>query len=198
MSVMIDDTSFAHEEPVEPGSLRAVRPPRVTDDVDGAALEAFVVEHYDRLVRLARLICHDVADTTDAVQSGLEQAWRHRGDLREPARQKAWLDRIIVREAIRVSRRRRDWLERVLGIDHEGTDVGLPPDPSPDLAIRLVLDAAFTRLSPEQRAVVGLHLHAGYSVAETAEIVGAPIETVRSRLRLARERLRDALGETPR
>jgi DNA-directed RNA polymerase specialized sigma24 family protein len=41
-----------------------------------------------------------------------------------------------------------------------------------------------------------LHLYAGYSVAETAEIVGAPVETARSRLRLARQRLRMELDAT--
>jgi DNA-directed RNA polymerase specialized sigma24 family protein len=50
-------------------------------------------------------------------------------------------------------------------------------------------------LSPEQRAVVALHLHLGYSVAETADIIAAPEETVRSRLRLARERLRREFEE---
>jgi DNA-directed RNA polymerase specialized sigma24 family protein len=39
-------------------------------------------------------------------------------------------------------------------------------------------------------------LYAGYTVQETADIVGAPLETVRSRLRLARERLRTVLGES--
>ena len=60
----------------------------------------------------------------------------------------------------------------------------------------VALRAAFAQLSPEQRAVVALHMHLGYTVPETAEIVGAPEETVRSRLRLARERLRRELGET--
>lgn len=41
-------------------------------------------------------------------------------------------------------------------------------------------------------------MHAGYTVAETAAMVGAPDETVRSRLRLARQRLRRELEETAR
>ena len=57
------------------------------------------------------------------------------------------------------------------------------------------LKAAFEALPVDQRAALVLHLHLGYSVAETATIVGAPIETVRSRLRLGRERLRAALGD---
>ena len=57
---------------------------------------------------------------------------------------------------------------------------------------------AFERLSPDQRAVIALHLHAGYSIADTAVMVGAPEETVRSRLRLAKERLRRELEESSR
>ena len=196
MSAMIEDTTFPTDDAVELETLRPVR--RTTDAVDSdgvQGLEAFVVEHYDRLLRLARLICHDAADTTDAVQSALEHAWRHRGDLRDLNRQRPWLDRIVVREAIRVSRRRRTWLERILGLDHEtdGGPEGL--DPIPGVGLRMALHDAFSSLSPEQRAVVALHLHAGYTVAETATIVDAPVETVRSRLRVARERLRAALGE---
>jgi len=62
----------------------------------------------------------------------------------------------------------------------------------------VALKAAFASLSPEQRAVVALRLHLGYSVADTAAIVGAPVETVRSRIRLARARLRLELGEVDR
>jgi len=45
----------------------ALRTPIAAD----LALETFVVEHYDRLLRLARLICRDATDATDAVQAGL-------------------------------------------------------------------------------------------------------------------------------
>jgi RNA polymerase sigma-70 factor (ECF subfamily) len=158
-------------------------------------LAAFVGEHYDRLLRLARLICRDGTDAADAVQTGLEQAWRHRGSLRDGDRLSPWLDRIVVRAAIRVSDRRRSWLRRILS-----TDTGVAwAEPSRtefgEDATWLSLDVAFEGLSPEQRAVVALHLHAGYSILETAEIVRAPVETVRSRLRLAREKLRKALEE---
>jgi len=47
-------------------------------------------------------------------------------------------------------------------------------------------------------AVVALHLYLGYSIAETADMVGAPLETVRSRLRLAREQMRFQLNEVVR
>ena len=60
------------------------------------------------------------------------------------------------------------------------------------------LRIAYESLPADQRAAVALHLHYGYSVAETADIVGAPVETVRSRLRLGRERIRQALEDETR
>jgi RNA polymerase sigma-70 factor (ECF subfamily) len=181
------------EDSLEP---ELARPVPLAPSATELGLEAFVVEHYDRLVRLARLVCHDATDATDAVQAGLERAWRHRGSLRDTDRRSAWLDRIVVREAIRISKRRRTWLERLLGIEHDVDIEITTDDPTSDVTLRVVLDGALERLSPEQRAVVALHLYAGYTVHETADIVGAPLETVRSRLRLARERLRAALGES--
>ena len=75
-----------------------------------AAIAAFVAEHYDRLLRLARLVCRDAGDAADAVQVGLEQAWRRRSTLRDDALLRPWLDRIVVREAARISKRRQSWL----------------------------------------------------------------------------------------
>jgi RNA polymerase sigma-70 factor (ECF subfamily) len=72
------------------------------------------------------------------------------------------------------------------------------PDPGSEVASRAALRHAFESLPAAQRAVVALHLYLGYSLAETSDMVGAPLETVRSRLRLAREQLRFQLGEAVR
>lgn len=42
-----------------------------------------MTEHYDRLLRLAWLVCRDAVDAADAVQAGLELAWRRRETLRD-------------------------------------------------------------------------------------------------------------------
>lgn len=160
-----------------------------------ADLTAFVELHYERLMGLSRLICRDANDAADAVQVGLEVAWRQRDALRDPDRLRPWLDRIVVREAARVARRRRSWIGRLIHPDASVAWLEPTLDDRPRIAIRNELARAFAGLSPEQRTVVALHLHLGYSLAETADIVGAPVETVRSRLRLARERLRRTLEE---
>lgn len=163
-----------------------------------SALADFVSEHYDRLLRLARLVCDDTSEAADAVQIGFEHAWRRRRSLRDVGRTRQWLDRIIVREAIRISRKRRSWLGRLAAPRADDRWIELGDPHAEQIPAWTALRAAFAELSPEQRAVVSLHLHAGYSVSETAAMVGAPIETVRSRLRLAKERLRRELKEEDR
>jgi RNA polymerase sigma-70 factor (ECF subfamily) len=161
------------------------------------AIEAFVATHYPRLIGLAGLVCGEVGAAEDIVQAALERAWRSRGALREDASLGPWLDRIVVREAAREQRWRLAWLGRLfrpptvseipdLGFDLVDREATGFPD-------RAALRSVFDQLSPAHRAVVVLHLHRGYTVDETAELLGIPRETAKSRLRVARERLRIAL-----
>ena len=184
---------FSMGETIQPMSRTASEPA-----VPGAAsvedqLAAFFAEHYERMVRLAGLVCSGGVLAEDAVQAAMEQAWRRRSSLRDPARLRWWIDRIVVREAIRMNRR--PWWARLTTVDTDER-ASLLPDPAGETTPqRMALTAAFAELTPEQRAACVLHLHMGYGVAETAELMGAGVETTRSRLRLARRRLRVDLSE---
>jgi RNA polymerase sigma-70 factor (ECF subfamily) len=178
-------------------STRAEAGTAISVGLDEATLDAFVRQHHERLVGLARLVCLDPGDAADAVQAAFEQAWRHRARLEDGARLRPWLDRIVVRESIRVDRRRRSPLARFFGGPREIPSDLVDPQTTLDPTMTAVR-IAYERLPADQRAVIGLHLHLGYSVAETATLVGAPIETVRSRLRIGRDRIRQALQEDAR
>jgi RNA polymerase sigma-70 factor (ECF subfamily) len=129
----------------------------------------------------------------------MEQAWRRRHTLNDPARVRPWLDQIVVREAIRLNRR--PWWARLAARPRAGEDTSPsePVDPRGGAdPMWVALLVAFDRLPAEQRAAVALHLYEGYSVEETADLMSATIETTRSRLRLARTKLRRELGEETR
>ena len=160
-----------------------------------AQLTEFFADHYDRLVRLAALVCHSTASVEDAVQAAMEQAWRRRGTLRDPERIRPWLDQIVVREAIRLNRKPW-WAVISRATEAEAAEI---PDRTASIDPNwIALLAGFRKLPTEQRAVVALHLYAGHPVEETARLMGASLETTRSRLRLARGRLRRELGEDER
>jgi RNA polymerase sigma-70 factor (ECF subfamily) len=162
-------------------------------DLEGHLADFFGL-HYDRLIRLAALVCHATTTVEDAVQAAMEQAWRRRHTLRDPTLLRPWLDQIVVREAIRLNRR--PWWSRFTqGNDAHGRASQVPDRRSGVDPNWIALSVAFRSLPAEQRAVVALHLYEGYPVNETADMMGASIETTRSRLRLARQRLRRELGE---
>ena len=66
-------------------------------------------------------------------------------------------------------------------------------DPGIAFADKDQLERGFSRLSPEQRALIVLHFYLGLPMQETAEIVGLPIGTVKSRLSRATQQMRAAL-----
>jgi len=167
-----------------------------SSDLEGQLADFFGL-HYGRLVRLAALVCHANTSVEDAVQAAMEQAWRRRHTLRDPNLVRPWLDQIVIREAIRLNRR--PWWSRFTQrIDSVPGTPELPDRRRGVDPAWIALSIAFRALPAEQRAVVALHLYEGYPVDETAELMGASIETTRSRLRLARKRLRRELAEDER
>jgi RNA polymerase sigma-70 factor (ECF subfamily) len=70
-----------------------------------------------------------------------------------------------------------------------------PEDAAGDAEVRPRLLRAIAGLPEEQREVFLLREYEGVSFAEIAEVTGAPIPTVKSRMRYALEALRRALQE---
>ena len=73
------------------------------------------------------------------------------------------------------------------------TDEPSVQDSATRIATQEQLDHAFRRLGVEHRTVVVLIHYIGLSAAETAEAMGTPIGTVRSRLHFALKHLRAAV-----
>jgi RNA polymerase sigma-70 factor (ECF subfamily) len=141
------------------------------------------------LYAIARLILRDGERAKDAAQEALVAAWRDLPSLREPERFEPWLRRLLVRACYREARRgqRRRVIEsQVAALEAIG-------DPALDVADRDQLARGFERLTPEQRTLIVLHYYVGLPIAETADVLGIPAGTVKSRLHRATQRLRAAL-----
>lgn len=137
-------------------------------------------------VRIASAIVGDPDLAKDVVQDAFVSAWVHLPRLRDADRFDAWLNRIIrngSRDALRRRRRLRE-----IDID-AAADLASQDDPSGVVA----LDAAFERLSTDQRQLLAMHHLAHVPVAEMARQLGIPVGTVKWRLHRARRALERAL-----
>ena len=156
---------------------------------DHEAFEALAISVGDRMYAVARLILGQSDLAEDAVQEALVRAWQQLPSLRDPDRFDAWLYRLVVNACADQGRQLRRWsqLVRPLPIDASISD------DTGSVADREQLEAAFSRLKPEQRAVIVLHYYSGFSAAEIAQILGIPEGTARSRLHYATGSMRAAL-----
>ncbi len=133
----------------------------------------------DRLYAVALLILHDSERARDATQEALIAAWRDIAMLRDPDHFEGWLRRLLVRACYREARKERS--RRRVEVHVEELDVGTP-DPSRQTIDRDQLDRGFRALDAEQRTLVVLHYYVGLPLQETADTLGLPIGTVKSRL----------------
>jgi RNA polymerase sigma-70 factor (ECF subfamily) len=158
---------------------------------DHDAFTELAREAVTRLDRVARLILRDPELARDAVQEALIRAWHDLPGLRDPDRFDAWLYRLLVNACADQGRQLRRWSPEVRSLVVERS----VSDDTGSIADRDLLDRAFSRLKPEQRAVIVLHHHSGFSAAEIARMLGIPEGTARSRLHYATEAMRAALED---
>jgi RNA polymerase sigma-70 factor (ECF subfamily) len=144
--------------------------------------------HHRQLHRVARLTSRCTEDAEDALQEAMASAHRAAGAFRHDAAVSSWLHRIVVNACLDRLRRNKTHLTTVLD------DVYPVPDRTTQVETAIAVQRALMRLPLEQRAaVVAVDMH-GYSVADTARLLGVAEGTVKSRCARARVRLAAILG----
>lgn len=157
-----------------------------------AELRTELVELLPRLRRFARVLARNPHDADDLVQTAIERALAHAGQLRADAPLAAWMFGIL-RHAWVDEQRARGRRGRLFAAGESAEDVV-------DVAHGTAVDAiavqdAVARLPDEQRLAVALVLVEGLSYKEAAHVMEVPIGTLTSRLARAREALQAMLGE---
>src|SRR5688572_13153612 len=178
--------------------------PGVASRADIAPFEALMRRSNARLFRIARAILKNDAEAEDALQEAYVQAYRKMADFRGDAEVATWLTRIVINQALMQLRRRKR--ERtVVPFDHRASGQDIPEvdvadtraeSPS-DTAfrgeIRRIIERRIDELPVAFRTVFVMREVEEMTVDETAEALGIPAATVRTRLFRARALLRDSL-----
>lgn len=160
---------------------------------DGEAFGRLVAPHVAVARRVAYLHA-PAADIDDVVQEALSRAWRQLPTLRAGSGLRAWIVAIVAncaRNHHRGAIRRANWelrdASRTVVDDAAPDEVAIDNDEA-----KAVLEAV-ERLPEGQRDVVAYRYFLDLSEAETAEALGIPIGTVKSRLSRAMTGLRTEL-----
>ncbi len=137
------------------------------------------------LYRVSCGLLRSEADREDAVQETILRAWEKLPTLRSEERFRPWVIRILINSCYAIGRQRKNVVSLE---DYPIRDTGQPPE------TRILRDAILT-LSEDYRLAVILHYIEGYGVKEIAEMLDAPVGTIKARLHRAREMLKRELEE---
>jgi RNA polymerase sigma-70 factor, ECF subfamily len=144
--------------------------------------------HQRQLHRLARLTTRTPEDAEDALQDAMLSAHRGAGSFRFDAAVGSWLHRIVVNACL--DRLRRAKAHRAVPLE----DIYPVADRTAQVETAILVQRALMRLPVEQRAAIVAVDMQGYSVADTARLLGIAEGTVKSRCARARIRLVQLLG----
>ncbi|MDI9495944.1 MAG: sigma-70 family RNA polymerase sigma factor [Bacillota bacterium] len=137
------------------------------------------------LYRVAFGYLHDEIKSLDAVDEAIYQGYAHRHDLREPKYLKTWVTRILINECYKIIRNDK----RVINMEI------LPEEAFNSDEYSMYIKHAVKNLPDDLRKIIVLRYYGGFTISETAEILGIPEGTVSTRSRKALEMLRLEVSE---
>jgi RNA polymerase sigma-70 factor, ECF subfamily len=159
---------------------------------DTPALQALVTNLLPRVRNLIRYLVRRDADVDDLIQEALLTVLAGLPSYRGEGAFFAWVDRVVVRMVFRQLRRFKNEPSRSLGSVPFDSDTLVADAPAPDSYLhRRSLVAALDRLPFDQRHALVLHHVLDMTIPEISEQLTIPVETVRSRLRLAAQKIRE-------
>jgi RNA polymerase sigma-70 factor (ECF subfamily) len=179
-------------------------------DGDEDAFVRIMQRYNQQLYRLAVAVVGDKSEAEDVLQESYLRAFGRMGDYAGDGRLGSWLASIVRNEAIdrlRLRNRRRQHIalevdmrarsgdEPALLKAHADETLWNPETEAERLDIRRLIERAISQLPDAFRAVFILREVEGLTVEETADYLGIPDATVKSRDFRARAMLKAKLGE---
>ena len=171
-------------------------------DGDARALEV-LYDRYSRVVySFALRIVGDPQLAEELLQEVFFRAWQQGGAFRETRGAfVTWLLSITHNMAIDEVRKRRRRPQKADSEDPE-TVLAAVPDTRQDVedevwlsSLRSTIEGALTQLPAAQRTAIELAYFGGLTQREIADRLGEPLGTIKTRMRLGIQKLREQLGE---
>ena len=163
---------------------------------------AQLYERYHRLVfSLALAIVNDHETAEEITLDVFMRVWQKADTYRvEQAKVSTWLTHIARNHAIDVLRRRAARIDQSAihwedGIQNIESSQPAPQESAELSSRREHIQTALNQLPPEQKQVLLLAYFGGYTQSQIAELLAQPLGTIKTRLRLAMQKLRQVLHQ---
>jgi RNA polymerase sigma-70 factor (ECF subfamily) len=160
---------------------------------DRDAFERLYRAYLPRLTRFLQQLTRRQQAVEEAINDTMLVVWRKADRYSSESKVSTWIFAIAYRRGLKLLKR----FDEPVADD---STCSQPGEDNPETGVmqrelRAVLGAAMAHVSAEQRAVIELTYYQGCGYREIAEIMGCPVDTVKTRMFHARRRLRLLLAE---
>jgi RNA polymerase sigma-70 factor (ECF subfamily) len=160
--------------------------------------QSLIAPHLGMLYKAAWRLTGRADDAEDLVQELLVRLYPRTREMQKVELLAPWLKKALYRQFIDLQRKRTRRPEHYVHdfevqVDEMQADNPDPEELAQRSADRQRLRAALQMLGPENRSLVVMHLVEGYTLAELEEFFNVSAETLKTRLRRSKARLKKFL-----
>ncbi len=162
---------------------------------DRAAFERLYRAYQKPLFRYFLHFVHTIEAAEELTDDVMLEVWKHAAKFRGKSKPSVWVFGIAYHKAMDALRRRRPPVVELHAVAETlAADARQSPEATAVRdSVRGVVAAALATLSAEHRAVLVLTFNHGYAYGEIAQIVGCPVNTVKTRMFYAKKQLKETL-----
>lgn len=150
-----------------------------------SSFEKLILAHKLIMYRVSRTILSQDEDCADAIQEAILKAFQNIHTLREPRYFKTWLIRILLNECYQLHRKRKN----LISIDEL-----LEPISQENGYEKIEIEQLLDVLPSEEKQLLKLFYIEDLSIHDLALILDIPENTVKTKLRRAREKMQKTLA----
>ncbi len=160
---------------------------------DREAFERLYLEYHPRVIRFLYRLTRNTETAEEVFNDVMFVVWQKASDFRGHSRASTWILGIAYRKGLKAAAKARRLRAQRPFSELELATLQEPRSMVDRRELRDWVGKALDSLPDPQRIVIELAYFLGHSCAEISEIVGCPVNTVKTRMFHARRRLRDLL-----
>jgi RNA polymerase sigma-70 factor (ECF subfamily) len=188
-SADVGEPARVEDGPVAEADLGLIR--RIAGQ-DREAFEILYRRYYPRLYHYLRHLLRREEIVCEILNDVMIVVWQRAETFEARSKPSTWILGIAHNKAMKALARISRAPRRVAPEVVDTLEDPAPVDERARRELIMILRSALEGLSAEQRVVIELTCHYGYSYKEIASLTGVPVNTVKTRMFYARKRLREA------
>lgn len=152
------------------------------------AFNKLIEKSLPKLYRIAKTKLKEEADIEDAIQETMVSAYLKLSKLKDKTKFEIWLIKILINECNNIYRRK-----KIIYLEYDDIGAFVNIEFENNLDNKMLYSKIMNLLNPEDRLIMVLYYSDGYTTKQISQITNINENTIKGRLKRAKEGLREKL-----